>query len=98
MNQTPPDTGRFDIARIAATMPETADTVIVDHYITNREAGSARVIGYRLAKIPMMTVLRTRTLSETRGFMKALTDTENHEEAHHHRNPHRDSTGLPRKR
>jgi pyruvate/2-oxoglutarate dehydrogenase complex dihydrolipoamide dehydrogenase (E3) component len=27
---------------------------------------------YRLAKIPMATVLRTRTLSETRGFMKAL--------------------------
>jgi len=34
-----------------------------------------RRIGYRLAKIPMMTVLRTRTLSETRGFMKALIDT-----------------------
>ena len=33
-------------------------------------------IGYRLAKIPMMAVLRTRTLSETRGFMKALIDTE----------------------
>ena len=33
-------------------------------------------IPYRLAKIPMMTVLRTRTLSETRGFMKALVDTE----------------------
>ena len=32
-------------------------------------------IAYRLAKIPMMAVLRTRTLSETRGFMKALIDT-----------------------
>ena len=32
-------------------------------------------IGYRLAKIPMAAVLRTRTLSETRGFMKALIDT-----------------------
>jgi len=32
-------------------------------------------IGYRLAKIPMASVLRTRTLSETRGFMKALIDT-----------------------
>jgi pyruvate/2-oxoglutarate dehydrogenase complex dihydrolipoamide dehydrogenase (E3) component len=32
-------------------------------------------IAYRLAKIPMATVLRTRTLSETRGFMKALIDT-----------------------
>ncbi len=31
-------------------------------------------IAYRLAKIPMSDVLRTRTLSETRGFMKALID------------------------
>jgi pyruvate/2-oxoglutarate dehydrogenase complex dihydrolipoamide dehydrogenase (E3) component len=29
-------------------------------------------LAYRLAKIPMVAVLRTRTLSETRGFMKAL--------------------------
>jgi pyruvate/2-oxoglutarate dehydrogenase complex dihydrolipoamide dehydrogenase (E3) component len=34
----------------------------------------ARGIEYRLAKIPMVAVLRTRTLSETRGFMKALID------------------------
>jgi pyruvate/2-oxoglutarate dehydrogenase complex dihydrolipoamide dehydrogenase (E3) component len=31
-------------------------------------------IPYRLAKIPMASVLRTRTLSETRGFMKALVE------------------------
>ena len=31
-------------------------------------------IAYTLAKIPMLSVLRTRTLSETRGFMKALID------------------------
>lgn len=30
---------------------------------------------YRLAKIPMAADLRTRTLSETRGFMKVLVDT-----------------------
>ena len=36
----------------------------------------ARGIAYRLAKIPMVADLRTRTLSETRGFMKALVDTE----------------------
>jgi pyruvate/2-oxoglutarate dehydrogenase complex dihydrolipoamide dehydrogenase (E3) component len=36
----------------------------------------AKEIAYRLAKIPMAAVLRTRTLSETRGFMKALIDTE----------------------
>jgi pyruvate/2-oxoglutarate dehydrogenase complex dihydrolipoamide dehydrogenase (E3) component len=33
-------------------------------------------ITYRLAKIPMGAVLRTRTLSESRGFMKALIDAE----------------------
>ena len=31
-----------------------------------------RGIAYRLARIPLVAVLRTRTLSETRGFMKAL--------------------------
>jgi pyruvate/2-oxoglutarate dehydrogenase complex dihydrolipoamide dehydrogenase (E3) component len=33
---------------------------------------SAKGISYRLFKIPMAADLRTRTLSETRGFMKAL--------------------------
>jgi pyruvate/2-oxoglutarate dehydrogenase complex dihydrolipoamide dehydrogenase (E3) component len=33
-----------------------------------------RNIGYRLAFLPMEAVLRARTLSETRGFMKALID------------------------
>ncbi len=31
-----------------------------------------RGIAYRLAKVPMTAVLRARTLSETRGFLKAL--------------------------
>jgi pyruvate/2-oxoglutarate dehydrogenase complex dihydrolipoamide dehydrogenase (E3) component len=35
-----------------------------------------RGIAYRLAKIPLVAILRTRTLSETRGFLKALIDTE----------------------
>jgi pyruvate/2-oxoglutarate dehydrogenase complex dihydrolipoamide dehydrogenase (E3) component len=35
-----------------------------------------RGIAYRLAKIPMMADLRTRTLSETRGFMKVLAATD----------------------
>jgi pyruvate/2-oxoglutarate dehydrogenase complex dihydrolipoamide dehydrogenase (E3) component len=34
-----------------------------------------RGIPYRLAKMPMIGVLRARTLGETRGFMKALIDT-----------------------
>lgn len=33
-------------------------------------------IPYRLARIPMQAVLRTRTLSETRGFLKALVSAE----------------------
>jgi len=43
MNQTTIDTGRFDIGKIAATLPETATTLLVDRYLTNREAASARV-------------------------------------------------------
>jgi pyruvate/2-oxoglutarate dehydrogenase complex dihydrolipoamide dehydrogenase (E3) component len=35
----------------------------------------AQGIPYRLAKIPMLADLRSRTLAETRGFMKALIDT-----------------------
>lgn len=38
----------------------------------NETQAKERAIAYRLAKIPMSTVLRARTLSETRGFMKAL--------------------------
>jgi len=41
--QTTIDAGRFDVAKIAATLPETATTLLVDHYLTNREAASARV-------------------------------------------------------
>lgn len=39
--------------------------------LSEREAGE-RGIRYRLAKMPMAHVLRTHTLGETRGFMKAL--------------------------
>ena len=43
MNETTADTGRFNIAQIAAAFPETASTLLLDHYLTNREAASARV-------------------------------------------------------
>jgi pyruvate/2-oxoglutarate dehydrogenase complex dihydrolipoamide dehydrogenase (E3) component len=43
--------------------------------LSESEARS-RGIAYRLAKLPMMAVLRARTLSETRGFMKALIATD----------------------
>lgn len=39
--------------------------------LSEKEA-QTKGISYSLVKIPMMAVLRTRTLSETRGFMKAL--------------------------
>jgi pyruvate/2-oxoglutarate dehydrogenase complex dihydrolipoamide dehydrogenase (E3) component len=39
--------------------------------MTESEAGAKRV-SYRIARMPMAMVLRTRTLSQTRGFMKAL--------------------------
>ena len=43
--------------------------------LSERE-GKERGIAYRLMKISMASVLRTRTLSETRGFMKALVSPE----------------------
>jgi pyruvate/2-oxoglutarate dehydrogenase complex dihydrolipoamide dehydrogenase (E3) component len=43
--------------------------------LSEKEA-KARGISYRLFKIPMEGVLRTRTLSETRGFLKALVETD----------------------
>ncbi len=42
----------------------------------NEIEARAQGIPYRLARIPMSDVLRTRTLSETRGFLKALIDTD----------------------
>jgi len=41
--------------------------------LSEREA-KERGISYRLAKIPFGVVFRAQTLSETRGFMKALID------------------------
>jgi pyruvate/2-oxoglutarate dehydrogenase complex dihydrolipoamide dehydrogenase (E3) component len=43
----------------------------------NENEAKRRGIAYRLAKLPMVANLRTRTLSETRGFMKAVIDAEN---------------------
>jgi len=40
---TTQDTAIFDVAAIAASLPETANTMLVDRYLTNREAASARV-------------------------------------------------------
>ena len=40
----------------------------------NEKEANARGIPYRLFKIPMTRVLRARTISETRGFLKALVE------------------------
>jgi pyruvate/2-oxoglutarate dehydrogenase complex dihydrolipoamide dehydrogenase (E3) component len=40
----------------------------------NENAARAQGIAYRLFKVPMESNLRARTLSETRGFLKALVD------------------------
>ena len=42
----------------------------------NESEAKARGVSYRLATMPMSAVLRTRTLSEPRGFMKMLIDTD----------------------
>jgi pyruvate/2-oxoglutarate dehydrogenase complex dihydrolipoamide dehydrogenase (E3) component len=42
--------------------------------LSETEAG-AQGVPYRLAKLPMAAVFRAMTVSETRGFMKALVDT-----------------------
>ncbi|MBB6145150.1 pyruvate/2-oxoglutarate dehydrogenase complex dihydrolipoamide dehydrogenase (E3) component [Silvibacterium bohemicum] len=42
----------------------------------NETEAKRQQTNYRLAKIPMAAVLRTRTLSETRGFLKALVGAE----------------------
>lgn len=36
-------TGRFDIREVAASLPGTATTLLVDQYLTDRQAASARV-------------------------------------------------------
>jgi mannose-6-phosphate isomerase-like protein (cupin superfamily) len=38
-----PTTGRFNIAEIAAAFPATAETMLVDTYLTDRAVASARV-------------------------------------------------------
>jgi pyruvate/2-oxoglutarate dehydrogenase complex dihydrolipoamide dehydrogenase (E3) component len=42
------------------------------HVGMNERNAKAEGISYRLAKLPMSAVLRTRTLSQPQGFMKAL--------------------------
>ena len=51
------------------------ESQLLKHPLSETEA-KRRVVPYRLAKLPMSSVFRAMTISETRGFMKALIDTE----------------------
>ena len=46
------------------------------HIGLSENEAKARGIAYRLFKVPMEASLRARTLSETRGFLKALVETD----------------------
>jgi mannose-6-phosphate isomerase-like protein (cupin superfamily) len=43
MADTSPATGRFDIREIAASLPQSATTLLVDRYLTDKPAASSRV-------------------------------------------------------
>ena len=40
---SPKTTGRFDIAAVAASFPPAAATLLLDHYLVDRQNASARV-------------------------------------------------------
>src|SRR3954465_9199364 len=42
-DETETTSGRFDIAEIAKSLPDTAKTLLIDTYLTNREQASSRV-------------------------------------------------------
>lgn len=42
-SKTNEKSGRFDIMALAATLPDTATTMLVDIYLTDRESASARI-------------------------------------------------------
>jgi pyruvate/2-oxoglutarate dehydrogenase complex dihydrolipoamide dehydrogenase (E3) component len=60
-------TGRY-VPYCLFTDPELA------HVGLSEKEARAQDVSYRLFKVPMDAVLRARTLSETRGFLKALVD------------------------
>lgn len=43
MSDTDEKTGRFDVAAIAKSLPESAKTLLVDTYLTDRPAASCRI-------------------------------------------------------
>ena len=42
-----PDFGRFDLNAIANGFPDTAETLLLDNYLTDEEAASVRVFRFR---------------------------------------------------
>jgi hypothetical protein len=45
--KTPPDHGRFDTNAIASTLPDVANTLLIDHYMTDGDTASTRVFRVR---------------------------------------------------
>jgi mannose-6-phosphate isomerase-like protein (cupin superfamily) len=43
MDNKPDAFGRFDLHALARALPETADTLLIDRYLTDRESASARI-------------------------------------------------------
>lgn len=43
MQKAPSAFGRFDVKKIADSFPPRADTLLLDTYLTNEEAASARI-------------------------------------------------------
>jgi mannose-6-phosphate isomerase-like protein (cupin superfamily) len=41
--EEPKHHGRFDLRSLVGTLPESADTLLVDRYLTNRDSASARI-------------------------------------------------------
>ena len=54
-------TGRFDIGAIANSLPDTATTLLVDKYLTNRAQASARVFGSHRSARSADTLLKSRS-------------------------------------
>jgi hypothetical protein len=65
-----PRFARFDLSEIAKSFPETAETLLVDTYLTNEQAASARV--FQWTGEPRPTTMRPVTNTSMCSPAKAL--------------------------
>jgi hypothetical protein len=59
-------TGSFNIAEIAASLPETATTLLVDQYLTNRDAAAPASFEFTNQRRPIITQRATNTFMSSR--------------------------------